>query len=86
VSEPTGYPLVIRTDSGKAMLRDKLYRHAVGHVTAIEAEARSLLLDELEAAVRGLEHPPKWFPFSQSDILDRSDVLALIQQHREAIR
>jgi hypothetical protein len=49
-------------------------------------EARALLLDELEAAVRGLEHPPKWFPFSQSDILDRSDVLAVIQQHREAIR
>jgi hypothetical protein len=45
-------------------------------VATIEAEARALLLDELEAAVRGM---------LRTDVDDVS-VLALIQQHREAIR
>jgi hypothetical protein len=86
VSEPT-------TQAGRALAEDYPGLGGMEYgmtgepiIAAIEAEARALLLDELEVAVRGLEHPPKWFPFSQSDILDRSDVLALIQQHREAIR
>jgi hypothetical protein len=78
VSEPT-------TPSGRDALR-YLSPGAVGgigrnfewesHIVAIEAEARALLLDELEAAVRGM---------LRTDVDDVS-VLALIQQHREAVR
>jgi hypothetical protein len=54
-------------------------------VAAIEAEARALLLDELEAAVREL---PTWDKRTVPGgfHVNRAAVLALIQQHREAIR
>jgi hypothetical protein len=42
-----------RTEAGQTMLRDPLYRHAIGHVLAIEeqaaAEARRELLAKVEA-------------------------------------
>ena len=44
-----------QTASGRAMLRHPLYRHAVGHVTAIEREAQALVLDALEAAVGAIQ-------------------------------
>jgi hypothetical protein len=52
------------------------------------AEARALLLDELEAAVRELPSitfTPEQDP-SAGDVVYRADLAALIQQHREAIR
>jgi hypothetical protein len=48
-----------------------------------ENEARALLLDELEAAVRDMA--PYQYPVHANGHW-RRDVLALIQQHREAIR
>jgi hypothetical protein len=91
VSEPT-------TPSGRDALR-YLSPGAVGgigrnfewesHIVAIEAEARALLLDELEAAVREL---PEYgvllndFDSMHTGVVERDRVLALIQQHREAIR
>jgi hypothetical protein len=53
---------------------------AVARDDALEAEARALLLDELEAAVRELP------TFQGSRVEYRASILALIQQHREAIR
>jgi hypothetical protein len=80
VSEPT-------TPSGRAMYSDYMSGELLlnrvppigtvaEQVARVEAEARALLLDELEAAVRGM---------LRTDVDDVS-VLALIQQHREAIR
>jgi hypothetical protein len=42
------------TEAGRAMLRDPMYRFAIGHVLAIEAEARAALLGEVREGVEGL--------------------------------
>jgi hypothetical protein len=82
VSEPT-------TPSGRALVP-----HGAGSdhvrelVVATERQARALLLDELEAAVRD----PERFGWTGLPVYAIAyaeavrDVLALIQQHREAIR
>jgi hypothetical protein len=91
VSEPT-------TPAGRALLA-RIQRNSAtplytpiqtrDAILAIEAEARALLLDELEAAVREL---PEYgvllndFDSMHTGVVERDRVLALIQQHREAIR
>jgi hypothetical protein len=48
------------------------------------AEARAALLDELEAAVRGLPLKQVWeYRKAPRDVVERDDIYALIQQHRE---
>lgn len=97
MSEPT-------TASGRAML-DVLTDEAtnrpvparirglyISRIAAIEAEARALLLDELEAAVRELPTVPWFKPETglkadpDGHFVDLASALALIQQYREAIR
>jgi hypothetical protein len=93
VSEPT-------TPSGRAMYSDYMSGELLlnrvppigtvaEQVARVEAEARALLLDELEAAVREL---PEYgvllndYDSMHTGVVERERVLALIQQHREAIR
>jgi hypothetical protein len=89
VSEPTP-----TTPSGRAMYSDYMSGELLlnrvppigtvaEQVARVEAEARALLLDELEAAVRELRGVSHLYGTHR---IYRDEVLALIQQHREAIR
>lgn len=59
-STEAGHPLVILTDAGRAMLRDPLYRHAVGHVRAIEREAAERATRQEAADASGLRGAAQW--------------------------
>lgn len=56
-------------------------RHRIGvrFLTHVQSEAVTLALNELRQAVEALG-VPDWFPMQTSDILDRADVLALIDE------
>lgn len=80
-----------RTEAGRTLLKEHTSGspHMTRHVAAIESEARSLALSEVEAAVTGLQANPRLDLDGEADhgeMRALDDVLAAISALREGTK